>query len=185
MAPTAVLISLPTTNKIMNSTTTTNVSTSSVTSRATVSLDFGVYQQTSIGFSDISIRTLVLDAISAETYRKTLIVRPIFHQIMNLSDTPLLSFSDLMSTIALYVGINVGSTEKEAVTTAIFNRNAFFLVFNLQGIDFSDVFGKTLTIPDPVRRPVDHTFFTFRSVVYDTTVDIRTPVSSLSLEFSL
>ena len=107
MEPTAVLISLPTTKKIMNSTTTTNVSTSSVTSRATVSLDFGVYQQNSIGFSDISIRTLVPDAISAELYRKTLIARPIFHQIMNLSDTHFLSFSDLMSTIALYVGINM------------------------------------------------------------------------------
>ena len=90
-----------------------------------------------------------------------------------------------MSTVTSYFGLNMGSTEREAETADINIRNDFFLVSNLQGVGFSDVSGKPLTIPDPVCRPADLTYFTFRSIVAAATVDIRAPASSLSLEFSL
>ena len=104
---------------------------------------------------------------------------------MTLSDIPSVFFSDLMSTVASYFGLNIGSAKREAETAAIDIRNAFFLFSNLQGVDFSDVSGKPITIPDPVRCSADLTYFTFRFVVSAATVDIRAPASSLFLEFSL
>ena len=142
----------------MNGTNHINNSPSSATSRTTVLSNFGVYQQTSIGYSDISIRTLVPDTISTKPYRKALIVTLFFHQIMTLSDTPSISFSDLMSTVASYFGLNTGSTEREAETADINIRNDFFLFSNLQGVDFSDVSGRPLTIPDPACCPADLTY---------------------------
>ena len=104
---------------------------------------------------------------------------------MNLSDNPSVSFSDLMSTVASHFGLNTGSAEREAETTAMSIHNTSFLVSNLQSVGFSDVSVKPLTIPDPDRRPANLTYFLFRSVVSATTVDISAPASSLSLAFSL
>ena len=73
MVPIAVLIQLPTTHPTMSLTTKTTSSLFSATSRDTTSSNVGVYQQTVIESSDISIRTLVPDPISAEPYRKALI----------------------------------------------------------------------------------------------------------------
>ena len=75
MALTAVLDSLPITHNTMNGTNHNNNSPHSATSRTMVSSTSGVYQQTSIGSSDISVRTLVHDAISADPYRKALITK--------------------------------------------------------------------------------------------------------------
>ena len=149
----------------MNNATNTNVSPSSATSRATISSNFGVYQQTSIGSSDISIHTLVPDAISAEPYCQALIAKLFFYQIMTLSDTSSVSFSDLMSTVSSYFGLNTGSAKREAEFTIISIHNAFFLVSNPQGVGFWDVSVKSLTIPDLARHPADLTYFTFLSVV--------------------
>ena len=115
----------------MNRTTPTNASPSSATSRTTVSSNFGVYQQISIGSSDISTHTLVPDAISAESDRKALIVKLFFRKIINLSDTPSVFFSDLMSIVASYFGFNTGSAERETETTIIDIRNAFGIVSNM------------------------------------------------------
>ena len=104
---------------------------------------------------------------------------------MNLSDTPSVSLSNVMSTVASYYGLNTGFTEREAETAGINIRNNVFLVSSLQGVGFFDVSSKPLTISNPARRPADLTYFTFRSVVAAATVDIRAPASSLSLEFSL
>ena len=104
---------------------------------------------------------------------------------MNLSDTPSVSFSDLMSTVVSYFGFNTGSAEREAKTTTISIRNAFPLVSNLQEVDFSNLSGKIITILNPACRPADLTYFTFRSVVSATSVNIHAPASSLSLEFYL
>ena len=62
---------------------------------------FGVYQQTTVGSGDGSIRTLIPAAISAAPYRKALIAKLFFRQILVLADTPSASFSDLMTAVAL------------------------------------------------------------------------------------
>ena len=69
-----------------------------------------------------------------------------------------------MSTVVSYFGLNTESVEREAETTAIFIHNALFLVSNLQGVGVSGVSGKSITIPDPVRRPADLTYLTFPSI---------------------
>ena len=104
---------------------------------------------------------------------------------MTLSDTSSVSFSDLMSIEAPYLGLNTGSAEWEVKTAGTDIRTAFSFVSNLQCVGFSDVSGKPITILDSDRRHADLTYFTFRSVVPTATVDIRAPASYLSLAFSL
>ena len=58
-------------------------------------------------------------------------------------------------------------------------------VSNLQGVGFFDSSGQPITVPDPDNRPVDLTYFTFRSVVNAADIDNRAPDTSLSLEFFL
>ena len=90
-----------------------------------------------------------------------------------------------MSTIESNFGLNTGSIEKKVEATTISVHNAVFFVFNLQGVSFTEVSGKPLMVPDPVRRPTDLTSFTFRSVVSITMFDNHAPASFLSIEFSL
>ena len=87
---------------------------------------FGIYQQTSAGSGDVTIRTLVLVAISAEPYRKALIIKLLFRQILSLADAPSVFFSDLMTTVAIYFSINTESTEREADASISFIRSSFF-----------------------------------------------------------
>ena len=185
MVPIAVLIQLPTTHPTMSLTTKTTSSPFTATSRDTTLSNVGVYQKTVIESSDISIRTLVPDPISAEPYRKSLIANRFFRQIITLSDRPSVSFSYLMLTVTSYFGLNTGSAEREAEATFISIHNDFFLVSNLQGVEFSDPSGKPITLLDQIRRPADLAYFNFRSVVSAATIDIRTLISSLSLEFLL
>ena len=86
---------------------------------------FGIYQQTSVDTGDITIRTLVPVAISAEPYRKALISKLFFRQILPLADATYVSFSDLMTTIALYFSINTGSSERESEATVTSIRSNF------------------------------------------------------------
>ena len=104
--------------------------------------NFGVYQQTPVGLSELSIRTLVPDAISAEPYRKALIAKLFFHQIFSLKYSPSVSFDDLLATVAVYVDINTGSTEREVEAAAQYISRSFFRVSNLIGVTFSDSSGK-------------------------------------------
>ena len=59
----------------MTNTTNNNLSKPRNSPSATVLSNFGVYQQNLVGSSNISIRTLVSDAINAEPYRKALITQ--------------------------------------------------------------------------------------------------------------
>ena len=99
---------------------------------------FGIYQQTSVGTGDVTIRTLVPVAISAEPYRKALITKLFFRQILPLADATYVSFSDLMTTISLYFFINTGSSERESAVAVTSIHSNFFLVTNLQGVGFAD-----------------------------------------------
>ena len=94
MAPTAVLIEI--THKIitMNSndptTLTNNALSLSNGINGPTSFHIDVYQQTKIGSSEVSIRTLVPASISAEPYRKALITKFFcFRKILTLSATHL------------------------------------------------------------------------------------------------
>ena len=134
MAPTVVLFKIPITHPTntfaMNSTTSNNRPNNKFPLPASIggsdSSPFDVYQQASVGSGNVTIRTLVPAPISAEPYRKTLIAKLFFCQIISLIDTPSVSFSDLMSTVASYFSLNTGSAEREAEAAVICLRSAFF-----------------------------------------------------------
>ena len=90
-----------------------------------------------------------------------------------------------MTTVASHFGINMGSAEREVKFAAQFILNAFFRVYNLQGVAFYDVTGKWVKVLDSDNHPADITYFIFHSVVATADVDSCTPVTKLSLEFSL
>ena len=118
MAPTAVLIFPTTTHTTIMSTPHStlqqnNISTIGGFGRSVAST-FGVYQQTAVGLSDLSIRTLVPDPISAEPYRKALITKLFFRQILSLADSPSVELNDLFSTVASYFSFSTGSAERDA-----------------------------------------------------------------------
>ena len=186
MSPTAVLFFLTATTTIMATTNNTlqqnNISTIGG-SGGSVASTFGIYQQTAVGLSDLSIRTLVPDPISAELYRKALTARLFFHQILSLADYPSIELNDILSTIASYFSISTGSAARDADTAAQSISRSFFHISNLTGVAFSDVAGKSIKVPDTTSRLSDLTFFTFRSNVLATTVDIRAPNKSLNLDF--
>ena len=146
--------------------------------------NFGVYRQTPVGLSELSIRTLVPVPISAEPYRKALIAKLFFHQILSLADSPSVSVNDLMATVAAYFDVNTGSAEREAEAAAQSISRSFFHVSNLIGVTFSNSSGQPIKVTDTDNRPADITYFTFRSHVSANTVDCRAPKKSLALEFS-
>ena len=80
--------------------------------------NFGVYMQTPVGLSELLIRTLVHDPISAEPYRKALIAKLFLHQILSLTNSPSVSVNDLMATVAAYFDISMGSAEREVEAAA-------------------------------------------------------------------
>ena len=133
------------TSTTMTSTTSTitnnNVSTLTAGISGYALSNFGVYQQTSVGLSELSIYTLVTDAISAEPYRKTLIARLYFHHILSLFGSISVSFNDLMTIVASYFDINAASAKREIETAAQSNSRSLFDVSNLTGVAFSDAFG--------------------------------------------
>ena len=180
MEPTAVLfLSHDHTNTIMTSTNNTlhnnNITNLGGGSSGSSFANFGIYQQTPVGLSEFSIRTLVPDAIGAEPYCKALIAKKIFHQILSLTDSLSVFFNDLLATVAAYFDINTGFVEREAEAAAQSISRSFFCVSNLIGVAFSDSSGKPLKVPDTANRPADITYFTFRSNVNANTVDCRAP----------
>ena len=180
MAPTAA--TMTSTNTTINN---NNISTLGAGSSGSTFATFGVYQQTPVGLSELSIRTLVPDNISAEPYHKVLITKILFRQILSLTDSPSVSFNNLMATVAAYFDINSGSTEREAESAAQSISRSCFHVSNLIGVIFSDSSGKPIKVPDTNNRPADITYFTFRSNVSANTIDCRAAKTSLVLEFSL
>ena len=125
MAPSAVLTFLPTTHSIMtsntNSTNTThnnNVLIPIACNSGPTAILFCVYQQNLFGLNEISIYTLVSDTTSAEPYRKALIIKLFFRQILPLSENASVFFSDMMTTAASYFSTNTGFTARETESTA-------------------------------------------------------------------
>ena len=152
MALSAALIQSSTThtptNRTMSSTITSdgsnNYSSLTASTGGPRTSHFGIYQQT-----DVTIRTLVPAAISVEHYRKALITKFFFRQILPLADATYVSFSDLMTTVALHFSINTGLSKRESDAAVISIRSNFFRVTNLQGAGFADTSGKIVKVPDP------------------------------------
>ena len=87
-----------------------------------------------------------------------------------------------MTTVALYFPLNTDTAKREAKSAVAFIRSNFFLIPNLQGVGFLDSSGKPIAVLDSDNRPVDLTYFTFRSVVTAADIDDRAPQISLSLD---
>ena len=91
--------------------------------------NFGVYQQTPIELSELSIQTLVPDNINAEPYRKVLITKLFSHHILSLIDSPTVSLNDLMATVSACFDINTGSAEWEVKIAAPSISCSFFFKY--------------------------------------------------------
>ena len=91
-----------------------------------VFVNLGVHQQTPVRLSELSIRTLVPDNISADPYHKALIAKLFFHQILSLTDSPPVSFNDFLATVAAYFDINTESAERDAEAASQSISRCFF-----------------------------------------------------------
>ena len=68
---------------------------------------FDFYQLTLVGTSDATIHTLVPVLISALPYRKALIVKLFFRQILGFVDSPSISVNDLVSIVVSYFDMSI------------------------------------------------------------------------------
>ena len=136
MVPTLVLISLLITHSTTTNTTNNENSVPSAAPSATISSNFGVYQQILIGFIEILFLAFVPDSVCAESDRKALITKLLLRQITTISNTPSISFSALMSAVTPFFGLNTESAESDTEASTISIRNSQFHLSNLQGVFF-------------------------------------------------
>ena len=127
---------------------------------------FGALQDTAVGNSKLTIRTIVLPTIIVEPYRKAMIAIIIFRCIISLSFSPSVSLSDLTATVAAY-------------------QHDFSHVGSLQVVGILDSSGKSTLVLDLANRSADFTFFMFRSTVTASNIDQLCVSTTLLLEFSL
>ena len=144
---------------------------------------FGVYQLTTDGTSGVTIRTLVLVPISAFPFRKALIAKFFFRQILGYTDSPSISISYLISTVVSYFDMSTAIAKNEAEVVVISIRDSIFCVDNISGVGFLDSTGESITITEPDNRPRDVSYFTFYSFVNHNTVDNRAPNFVRQFEF--
>ena len=182
MTPTAVLSESTTTYTAINTASNNN---QSIPTRSTDQHGFGVYQLTTVGASDATIRTLVPVSISTSLYRKALITTLFFRQILGYTESPSVSFSNLVTTVATYFDTSTAITERVAETAVDSIRGSIFRVSNMIGFGFLNFKGKSVTITDPAHRPDDITYFTFRPNINPHLVDTQASDSIHSFEFSL
>ena len=119
MALTAILTSflitlqtITSTTNITNSTNKNNLSILTTSNSELSNSNFGVYRQTAVGLSEILIHTLVIDAISIESYHTALFTELFFKQILYLSYPPTVSFSNFMTTVVSYFGLTRDSIRR-------------------------------------------------------------------------
>ena len=144
MEPTAVLEKSSTTHtKIKNAT----ISNQSTFVSSTDLHYFGVYHFTTVGVSEVAIRTFVPIPINAPPYRKALIVKLFFRV-----DTSSVSVSNLISTVTTYFDMSTTIIEREVEVSAISIRDSIFCIDNMVGVDFLEFKGGSITINDPIRR---------------------------------
>ena len=98
----------PTAHTNMN---TASISNQSASTTFTNLHGFDIYQMTTVGASEETIRTLVHIPISAPTYRNALITKNFFRQILNHTISLSVSISDLVSTVAIYFDMSTAQGE--------------------------------------------------------------------------
>ena len=136
MAPTAVLILLTdyttdTMTSPANNNNNNNIMNLGGSNNGSSLATFGVYMQTPVELNELSIRTLVPVPISAEPYRKALIAKLFFHQILSLMNSTSATFYDLLATVAAYFDIITGSAETKPKQQLCLSPFLFyFLRFN-------------------------------------------------------
>ena len=182
MTPSAGLSEFTTTRTAMNTALNNN---QSVTACSSDQNGFGVYQMTTVGASEATIRTLVPVSTSASPYRKALIAKLFFRQILGDAGTPSISCSALVTTVVTYFDMSTSMDEREAETATDSIRNSIFSVGNMIGVGFLNSKGKSVTITDPDHRSDGITYITFRTTVNLHLVDTRAPDSIHLFEFSL
>ena len=182
MTPTAVLSKSTTTHTAMNTASNNN---QSISARSTDQHSYEVYQLTAVGASDVTIRTLVPVSISALPYRIALIAKFFFRQILGHAESPSISFSDLVTTVATYFDMSTAMAERDVETAADSIRNSILCVSNMIGVGFLNSKGKAVTITDPAHRLDDITYFTVHANINPNLVDTRAPDSVHSFEFSM
>ena len=146
---------------------------------------FGIYQLTPIGASNTTILTLVSVDISALSYRKVLISKIFFRQILGYTASPTIFVSDLISTITSYFDMNTAMAEREVESASISIRDSIFSVANMSRVGFLDSTEKSITISDPDNRLRDVLYFTFCSSLNPNTIDPCAPHAVYQFKFSL
>ena len=182
MVSTAVLDKLTTTTIKMTTTTNNNLSVYIANTSVVNSVYFfGVFQDTVVGSSDLTIRTIVPPTISAEPYRKVMIAILFYRRILSLSSSPSVYLGDLTATIAAYFALLTSSAER--IVDSI--HHDYFHVNILRGIGFLESSGKATLVSNLANRRADIAFFTSRSTVIASDVDHRFLSTTLSPDFSL
>ena len=182
ITPTVFFFESTTTRTAMN---TASNNTQSISIRSIDQHGFGVYQLTVFGTSDATIRTLVPISISAPSYRKVLIVELFFHQILGHAESPFLSFSDLVTTVATCFDMSTAIAERGAETAANSIRDSIFRISTMIGVSFFTSKRKYDNITNPAHRQDGITYFTFRANINPHLVDTRAPDYVHSFEISL
>ena len=118
-------------------------------------------------------------------YHKALITKLFFRQILGYADSPSISVSDLISTVASYFDMNTAMAEREVESAFVSIRGSIFNVVNMSGVSFLDSTGKPITISDPNNRPRDVSYFIFRSSLNPYTVYQRVTHVVYQFEFSV
>ena len=140
---------------------------------------------TLVGESDTTIRTFVPIPIRILPYRKALIAKLFFHQILGYADSPSIFVRDLVSTVASYFDTSTAMSQWEVEIASLSIRGSIFCVANMSGVGFLDYTGKSVTISDPDNYPRDVSYFTFLSYLNPNTVDPRALNAVHQFEFSL
>ena len=91
---------------------------------------------------ELTIRTIVPPDISAEPFRKTMLLIIFIRRILSLSSSHYITISDMITTVVASFAMPAGSAEREAVRIMDPVRHTFFDVVNLQGIGFLDFSGR-------------------------------------------
>ena len=108
-----------------------------------------------------------------------------FRQILGYTDSPSISISALVSTVAWNFDMSTAIAEHEAETAAVSIRDSFLCVDNISGIGFFDSTGKSVTITDPNNHPRDVSYFIFRSSLNPSAIDDRAPNAVHQFKFTL
>ena len=175
-----------TTHPIMHTTTNNNHSISTVRNNAasssTTSHDFSVYQHTIVSVSEANIRTLVYVLINNASYHKAIIVRLYFCQILTHAETPSVSISALIFTVAVYFDISTIMAERKVEVAVSSIYHSIFCNDNIVSVSYFNFKEKFVTIYDHLNYPSDVSGFIFYSTISPHLLESRVSDSINSVE---